>query len=737
MILSCCCGDEIIPLPESANAVALQAADSIQRAIDDGLTRQTIKCLLPVTQKGQYDFTATNPKNRMPATMMDEYTAARALAVSILGNLRGDSKVMAQRIDDGIQSEPMGLFLTELRDIAVLVFPTADSLDKIRLLEKDPRPLILVNPQWSMQGNVVSDFGFGPWRQRAEEFVQAFVTTYSLEESRIGNSSSVDPRVVLDSGVVWVQHAYPVGWQAHLVADGTSSGLLGMLPTSPKTKDLQELLKLQSVRQLSSAVAEVASSRLKDPGSLEGVPWFPDMEIEAMDKRMLFAALTAYRAPTSGRLGQLKERLNKAQLDRRRDAATASSSNSAGGAVAVSWRAAQECRICAGAGRRPCLLCKSRRGGWEERAADLSCEQCGGWGYVLCPGCSGGRIVELRLQKSQAEVAGGTPVAASEKGEELGKELVVVEEEEETEGKEKGQGKEEAARDKKDPIALAEASKCYPGDGTEMVVDADWSTAAEVPQNGASSPSRSGGRSMAGKSEKLAAHDGSDDAAPSADEEYGRRQRPAQSTQAASPAAVPAAGAQRRKKKKPSGSRIAKGGVWWGAPTKGSGTSSSLVGQHRKDAASPEPSGGGAVQGPEGPEKGRPIEERQPQAMDKEEEKVPKASGTGSTESNATSVPPSSTSTSSPPPAAISVAGQQPKELSAAAPVAGKGTLRQADVVGDGTESPVAIKDETVRRKCSLCGEPGHNRRTFLSVRQGQTEPVLGVTAASDIEVDA
>jgi hypothetical protein len=40
-----------------------------------------------------------------------------------------------------------------------------------------------VNPQWKTKGNLVSDFGFGPWKQRAEDFVRKFTLSYSLQVS--------------------------------------------------------------------------------------------------------------------------------------------------------------------------------------------------------------------------------------------------------------------------------------------------------------------------------------------------------------------------------------------------------------------------------------------------------------------------------------------------------------------------------------------------------------------------
>jgi hypothetical protein len=86
-------------------------------------------------------------------------------------------------------------------------------VSQLRILEQEPKPLLLINPQWKTKGNLVSDFGFGPWRQRAEDFIQRFPVSYALEQNRIGNPSSVDVGYGKSSGVVWVIQAAPSSWQ--------------------------------------------------------------------------------------------------------------------------------------------------------------------------------------------------------------------------------------------------------------------------------------------------------------------------------------------------------------------------------------------------------------------------------------------------------------------------------------------------------------------------------------------
>lgn len=44
--------------------------------------------------------------------------------------------------------------------------------------------VLLINPQWQ-GGQAVSDFGFGPWKRRKEEFVATFQDVFFLKQFRI------------------------------------------------------------------------------------------------------------------------------------------------------------------------------------------------------------------------------------------------------------------------------------------------------------------------------------------------------------------------------------------------------------------------------------------------------------------------------------------------------------------------------------------------------------------------
>jgi hypothetical protein len=68
-----------------------------------------------------------------------------------------------------------------------VLFPTADTVDKLEKLNKakPTRPLVVVNKQWNVGGNIISDFGIGPWKARREKFVGQLEDVYCLKQLRV------------------------------------------------------------------------------------------------------------------------------------------------------------------------------------------------------------------------------------------------------------------------------------------------------------------------------------------------------------------------------------------------------------------------------------------------------------------------------------------------------------------------------------------------------------------------
>lgn len=86
--------------------------------------------------------------------------------------------------------------------------------------------LYIVNPLWKTEGNLVSEFGIGPWRKANEEFVATFEPSYQLFEQRIGAPSSINMANnsrYASGGVVRVLRAYPGQYEVHVMASNGAS----------------------------------------------------------------------------------------------------------------------------------------------------------------------------------------------------------------------------------------------------------------------------------------------------------------------------------------------------------------------------------------------------------------------------------------------------------------------------------------------------------------------------------
>lgn len=334
-----------VELPRSAEQAARQARDAMRRGLQDGHVRQSVSFLLPVGQrKERYD--ATDPRDAFEASEEEEFRAAERMARRMLheedtpldknalwnpservvdedveenGKGMDGNDVLSRRLDVA-SSEPVGLLYSKRYKVIACVFPNAETLRELRALDADEsRPLVIVNPQWNTSGNIVSDFGVGPWKRRAEQFISTFQTIYALYEVRVGAPASVDLRVRARGGVVRVLMAYPGKWQVYLM-ENNGPRCIANMEKKPDYRDLESLLQLYKLSglsdQLSTRGTMLGGITIKVLNEAGGVPKYTDQEIEGMDKKLLFAALKLYGVPSSGRMSKLRRRLKEVQDDR-------------------------------------------------------------------------------------------------------------------------------------------------------------------------------------------------------------------------------------------------------------------------------------------------------------------------------------------------------------------------------------------------------------------------------------
>jgi hypothetical protein len=423
------------PLPKSRGELAEQARGAVLRSLADGSSRQRVEWRLPVVKRSyslRFDADAQARASVPAPSTKEEFYAAVVAASELLAGSPSSPDLYKRRVDDQLDDEPVALLsssaspLSMLSGTRALVFPTAETMPFIQevLQEDKSRPLVLVNPQWSLTRNILDDFGFGANRRRAREFADSFLPSYSLAELNIGNTRSVDKRVARKSGTVWLLFCYPGGWQVYAapppwLEPSTSSSdtpeLLGVLDHSPSYSELEGLLKERNMSRLvngASSPSSSSSSSSSRPSSRSGAesesetanpprmhhslssaandPWFPSGEIDRMPPHLLVAGLNALgeNADKSALDGHetadtdsLRKRLKNAVMRRR------------GRLVAEGELRTDEseedhdrCRVCADEGTRPCPMCA------PSGRANVSCEFCGGWTYTLCPACGGGMV---------------------------------------------------------------------------------------------------------------------------------------------------------------------------------------------------------------------------------------------------------------------------------------------------------------------------------------------------------
>lgn len=213
-------------LPISPADQADQAAASVERAWRSGATRATLRLLLPVTGGTDLDD--------WPGGIRQQGEVAIPLIERMLATLK---KV------DGLQGpltasvldrfEAVGSWAND--NLAAVMFPTAETL-KTCVAFADARDAVtgltlLVNPQWQLQGNLVSDFGIGPWRAAAEKNVNSFTLAYALDALRV---SGDDVRLLYLTGA---------GWSVWLLADGRETLLADGLAGRPTVAQVTDLLR--------------------------------------------------------------------------------------------------------------------------------------------------------------------------------------------------------------------------------------------------------------------------------------------------------------------------------------------------------------------------------------------------------------------------------------------------------------------------------------------------------------
>jgi hypothetical protein len=218
-------GSLVFPLPSDPEQCVAQAAGAVIRAWSDGIRRQSMELLLP--QEG------SDAAGGWPGGIRQQFRAALPMIESLLLRIKRaeglEGRITAEWVDEG---DCVGAWQSE--KLAAVVFPTADSLTEVRRIDdalSGNRLMVVVNPQWQPQGQVVSDFGFGSTRRAAERYVASLDEVYYLRRIRVLGDE------------VRVLRCYPSRWQVHYVRAAGDTELISIEQEKPTYQRVLDLLK--------------------------------------------------------------------------------------------------------------------------------------------------------------------------------------------------------------------------------------------------------------------------------------------------------------------------------------------------------------------------------------------------------------------------------------------------------------------------------------------------------------
>ena len=238
-------GAVIFPLPRSPDECVSQASLAVIRAWLDGIRRQSLEVLLPEANNAS--------DNGWPGGIRQQFRAALPMVEGLLLKLKKsnglEGRITAEWLDEG---DCVGAWQSE--KLAAVLFPTADTLEAVRRIDdalSGRRLILVINPQWQPQGNVVSDFGFGSSRRSAERFIGSLEEVYCLRRVRVLGDE------------VRILRSYPGQWQVYYVRNPGDTELISVTEKKPTYENLLRMLKdVRDSRSGQSWIDRVFSSSL-------------------------------------------------------------------------------------------------------------------------------------------------------------------------------------------------------------------------------------------------------------------------------------------------------------------------------------------------------------------------------------------------------------------------------------------------------------------------------------------
>jgi len=161
-------------------------------------------------------------------------------------------KIRIRRVNSkSFEEEQCTIIYPSNKSLVVVLFPSAENLKITRILANQDltRPLLVINPQWRVQGQIVgtSDFSIHPWLHTAEEFLSSFEKTYVIFQKNIllrNKGLVLSKNKCLNICVIRVLRRYPENWAAYLLTIEGSSFYIGSSDWKPTNENLNQALRI-------------------------------------------------------------------------------------------------------------------------------------------------------------------------------------------------------------------------------------------------------------------------------------------------------------------------------------------------------------------------------------------------------------------------------------------------------------------------------------------------------------
>uniref|UniRef100_A0A383VL88 DUF1995 domain-containing protein n=1 Tax=Tetradesmus obliquus TaxID=3088 RepID=A0A383VL88_TETOB len=302
-----------------------QAAEAVQRAQAAGKQRQIVEVINPINEKAN-NFLATEAMD-YPCSNMKEFETIVGVTKALLQQLTGaTAQIKVQRIDEGgIDGDLCAVVTAGDKQAVAVVWPTAEKLKQIKQLAEDKavQLLLVVQPLWKTEGNLVSELGFGPWRKANEDFLATFERSYQLYEQRIGAPSSVDLRTgtrYASGAVLRVLRSFPGSWTVHVVSADGASQAVGGTANKPTYKEVEGLvdaarkakMEIFKVAAEATSLDREAGIRSAEEVEVAAAPgsgaFYSPAEVQAMDPKQIRRVLVNLGLPGAGTPVKLQQR---------------------------------------------------------------------------------------------------------------------------------------------------------------------------------------------------------------------------------------------------------------------------------------------------------------------------------------------------------------------------------------------------------------------------------------------